>query len=579
MPPPPAPPPVPEKQSRSEKAKAKLFSRPGKISTKNESKEKPLPSPGKIGSALSALQRGNFSTSSLLDTSSQSMYNMNNSSSATIRAVETPTEDRGKEKERKHHFLSRQKHKLKDEYHLPLSSAASNSLPTDPNAPNSLYNFNVPSSPGPNSSGFVKAKKEKRLAERSDSRLDNDSTLGSQSDWPGPSSLPSLSQQSSYMHEPVDPSKLGLHNHMTLDDAWPYLKAKLLVIFEGEDLRLPVEDFNRVVQMHIQYCIHKRSPNSMLEDLREFLAAGFSSLDRTLRNAPEDRFIPTLVELWLFTFTSILPYVQAVFLPLDLEVSGCGTIMTPEQARDFWGGVMATSGNSKHHRVAPAATVLDVRRLVLVAYRDIVILPRYDTLKTIFSRLSLEFLPSSLANTALASPPPEAAALSTSPTDSFSMVRPGTAMSLDPSVASYNSTSSTLLGEGSAGGRSRAISNVSFGSHGSDNALRPYTSGSGGGGSAHQQQQVLGSVREQNVEDSKQVTDMVGRMLQCMSVLSSLGDGGADDEGGSNNARMEELCKMLKLNWLGRGRTGRNRRGMVGGRVKREDRGEEVRVA
>ena len=68
-------------------------------------------------------------------------------------------------------------------------------------------------------------------------------------------------------------------------------------------------------------------------------------------------------------------------------------------------------------------------------------------------------------------------------------------------------------------------------------------------------------------------------MLQCMSVLSSLGDGGADDEGGSNNARMEELCKMLKLNWLGRGRTGRNRRGMVGGRVKREDRGEEVRVA
>jgi hypothetical protein len=31
------------------------------------------------------------------------------------------------------------------------------------------------------------------------------------------------------------------------DDAWPFLKAKLLIIFEGEDLRLPVEDFNRLV--------------------------------------------------------------------------------------------------------------------------------------------------------------------------------------------------------------------------------------------------------------------------------------------------------------------------------------------
>ena len=34
---------------------------------------------------------------------------------------------------------------------------------------------------------------------------------------------------------------------MTADDAWPFLKAKLLIIFEGEDLRLPVEDLNRLV--------------------------------------------------------------------------------------------------------------------------------------------------------------------------------------------------------------------------------------------------------------------------------------------------------------------------------------------
>ena len=567
----PPPPPPPEKQSKSEKARAKLFSRPGKISTKIDIKDKPLPSPGKIGSALSALQRANFSTTSLVDPGSQSMYNHSNSSAATIRPSETPTEDRGKEreKEKKHHFLSRQKHKLKDEYHLPLSSAASNSLPTDPNAPNSLYNFNIPASPAPSSGNFVKAKKDKKHAKRSESRLGfgDESAYGGQSDLQGPSSLPS---QQSTVYDPVDPGKLGLHNHMTLDDAWPYLKAKLLVIFEGEDLRLPVEDFNRVVQMHIKYCIHRRSPNGMLEDLRDLLAMGFSSLDRTLRKTPEDRFIPTLVELWLFTFTSILPYMQSVFLPLDLEVSGCGTIMTPEQARDFWGGVVAEPSSSDGPaRVAPAATVLDVRRLVLTSYRDIVILPRYETLKNIFSRLSLEFLPSSFANTAMSSSQPDST-LSTSPPESFSsMARPGTAMSLDPSVGSYNSTSTTLLGEGSggsAGGRSRAISNVSFGSHGSDGVMRPFTPSS---------VQVLGSVREQNVEDSKQVTEMVGRMLQCMSVLSSLG-GVGDDEG---NSKIVELCKMLKLNWLGRGRTGRNRMGIVGGRVRREGTREELRVA
>ncbi|KOS18476.1 Target of rapamycin complex 2 subunit bit61 [Escovopsis weberi] len=552
--------------SKSEKAKAKLFSRPGKIGTKGDVKDKPLPSPGKIGNALSALQRNNFSANSLADPNGPQLYSLSNSSSATIRPLEPNVEEKGKEKEKKHHFLSRQKQKLKEDYHLPLSSAASNSRPTDPNAPSSLYNFSVPPSPSPHSSSFAKSKKDKKHGDRSEHRNDGDASMGA--DWPGSSSLPALSPFPSNLSDVIDLGKSAPSN-MSMEDAWPYLKAKLLVIFQGEDLRLPIEDINRVVQSHIQWCVHKRSPNAMLDDLRDLLAMGFSTMDRTLRKTPEDRFMPTLVELWLFTFTSILPYMQAAFLPLDLEVAGCGTIMTADHAREFWGGVATSSAgpNDKSVPVMPAATILDVRRLVLTAYRDIVILPRYDSLKTIFSRLSLEFLPSAFSNMALASPPESG--LSTSPSESFSaMARPGTAMSLDPSVGSCASTSTTLLSESSVGSRSRAVSNVSLGSRGSDGLHRPFTPSG---------VQILSSVREQNVEDSKQVTDMVGRMLQCMSVLSSLGGvgGDANDDG---NRRMVELCKMLKLNWLGRGRTGRNRMGIVGGRVRRDEVREEVRV-
>jgi hypothetical protein len=577
-----------ERPAKPEKSKVKLFSRPGKIGTKGEPKDKPLPSPSKIGSALASLQRGNFSTSSLVDSSASSLYSLNNSSSATIRALETPIEQStGREKEKKHNFLSRQKHKLtsKDDYHL--STISSNSRSTEGSGPaSSLYNFHIPSSPGPGTSSFSKGissldirhagRKDKR-SERVESRLESEASFGLGSEWSGPSSVPSVSAQSSmYLSDTMDSNKYGL-NGMALDDAWPYLKAKLLVIFEAEEVKVPIEDLNRIVSMHIQFCLQRRSPNIIVEDLRDLFTTGFASQDRTLRKTPEDRVIHALVELWIFTFTSILPYMQAVFLPLDLEFSGCGPLMNPEQARDFWGGVIASSTDQSPH-VSPASSVLDVRRLVLNAYRDVVILPRYDTLKTIFSRLSLEFLPSSLASIALASPPLEPPMLSTSPSDSISMIRPGTAMSLDPSIASYNSSSTTLLGDGSAGGgnRSRAISNVSFGSHGSDGGPRPFTPSSLqvlGSGS-------LGSLREQNVEDSKQVTEMVGRMLQCMSVLANVGV--TADRNDESNRRMEELCRLLKLNWLGRGRTGRNRRGMVGGRVRRDiqrdDVREEVRV-
>ncbi|KAG4220057.1 hypothetical protein PC116_g31464 [Phytophthora cactorum] len=146
-------------------------------------------------------------------------------------------------------------------------------------------------------------------------------------------------------------------------------------------------------------------------------------------------------------------------------------------------------------------------------------------------------------------------------------------MSLDPSVASYNSTSTTVFGNDSNPSRSRAISNVSFGSGVSDAAstgtgslFRSFAPQTRDGG-----REVLGSVREQNVEDSKQVTEMVGRMLQCMSVLASVDTGVNPAETDEASKMVSELGRLLKLNWLGRGRTGRNRRGMVGGRVKRQE--------
>ena len=170
----------------------------------------------------------------------------------------------------------------------------------------------------------------------------------------------------------------------------------------------------------------------IVEDLRDLLSTGFSSLDQTLRRTPDDRLIPHLVEMWLFTFTSLLPYMQAVFLPLDLEFSGHGPLMPSETARDFWGALPSSSNGSN----IPASQALEVRRIVLIAYRDTVILPRFDNLKTMFSRLSLDSISLAL---------PASDGRSASP-DSFSGGRPGTAMSLDPSHASYGSQTTTLLG-------------------------------------------------------------------------------------------------------------------------------------
>ncbi|KFZ24884.1 hypothetical protein V502_00617 [Pseudogymnoascus sp. VKM F-4520 (FW-2644)] len=634
----------PDRPAKAEKSKVKLFSRPGKLSglgKEKESKDKQMGSPSKLGFGAHQPQRVNMSTHSLADSNmsgASSMYSLGNSSSATIRPIDTASvaeKEPGKEKKH-HHFLSRQKQKLsgKDDHHLPLSSANSNSRPVDPNAPSSFYNFNLPPSPGPTATSFSKsmsgldlrhggrALREKKREEKSAANHSfQESVLReseASSDWVGASSLsstaallpyaglpPSAYPASIYGGDLPDLARYGLNN-MGPDDAWPLLKSKIFAVFQGEDLKLPIEDFNRLVSIHIQRCIVKRAPNLIIDDIRDLLATGFLSIDATLRATSDERLIPRLVEMWLFVFTSVLPNLQSVFLPLDLEFEGCGPLMGQTAAREFWGAlpISSLSNGGSNPTPVPAHYLLSIRRLVLTTYRDVVILPRFEILQTLFSRLSLESI-NFPSQPSYSQSPILPSSLSTSPPD----VRPGTAMSLDPAFSSYGSQSTTLLngsgaGSDSVGARSRGVSNVSFGSDQREavyaQSTRPFApspmlSGSSFGLSGS----TIGattSQREVNAEDSKHVTDTVGRMLQCMSVLAAVGIIAGDgsevkvqrevtptNTGTGGRARgystalvedevaqdkMDRLCKALKLNWLGRGRTGRNRRGLVGGRMK-----------
>lgn len=350
----------------------------------------------------------------------------------------------------------------------------------------------------------------------------------------------------------------------------------------------------------------KRAPNLIIDDIRDLFATGFLSIDATLRSTTDDRLIPRLVEMWLFVFTSVLPNLQSVFLPLDLEFEGCGPLMSQTAAREFWGAlpISSLSNGGSNPTPVPAHYLLSIRRLVLTTYRDVVILPRFEILQTLFSRLSLESI-NFPSQSSYSQSPILPSSLSTSPPD----VRPGTAMSLDPAFSSFGSQSTTLLngsgtGSDSVGARSRGVSNVSFGSDQREAVYAQSTRtfapspmlSSGGLGLSGSTIGATTSQREVNAEDSKHVTETVGRMLQCMSVLAAVGiitgDGsgvkvqreatttttvtGGRARGYSTTLvedevaqdKMDRLCKALKLNWLGRGRTGRNRRGFVGGRMK-----------
>lgn len=577
-----------------EKSKMKLFSKPKNIKVdKGTSDGRPqaLPSPGKIGLGMhssQALNRMmmNQSTTSLSEppsiSSNASLYSSANGSTSTLVPRNDGYVPQEKDKH-KHHFLSRKTHKIKekDEHSLPLSSASSTSRPVDPSAPQSLYNFAAPASPGHSGTfgasvtgldlrhggrNLRRAKKEEKAAAYLDASLDpayrdrKQSFSTERSEWPsvggslGAPSMTSLGPSpGGGVSNPGEMLNLGNSfgiTGMSPDDAWPLLKARVLLIFEGEDPRPPVEDFNALVTVHIRRCIQKRSPIILIEDLNELLMTGFGSLDQTLRHVPDDRLVPHLVILWIAVFTSILPFIQAVFLPLDLEFRGSG-IMSSTAAADFWGVLLPDEMNTKSpdNKNIPILGELEVRRITLLMFRDTVILPRYDTLMAIFSRLSLENL-----NVGLESPSPIPDARPGT-AGSQDMLPPGSVPSASHSSGGYlESTTSMTSSTFASSSRSRATSNTSAGS------FSAHSIHSNPANTLLQPQAALPpSMRSQPMNSAK-VTETVGRMLQCVSVLVSL------QSGDESQDKMGRLNKELKYNWLGRGRTGRQRQGFVGAR-------------
>ncbi|KAJ6122629.1 hypothetical protein N7512_005094 [Penicillium capsulatum] len=560
------------------KKKKKLFSKPKHIGISRDKdpfgRDRGLPSPSKIGGGLSRMVSASTTNLTDLPSNNSSMYNLSNASSSPLGTgpPPAPPEKDTKDKDKhKHHFLSRQKLKLKDRddhLKLPLSSASSNSRPADPNAPQSLYSFTSPASPAPGAtfgksvSGLdllhggralrEKKKEEKMIAESEMEWLANSGQGGSvapASAFPGPSSL---NNSSGVLGEVVLRETLqgfGLNN-MSPEDAWDFLKAKLLVIFDGEDVRIAIEDLNKLVLVHLQRCVQKRTPTSILADLQELLETGFATLNHSsLVGIPDEKVVPHLVQIWMLVFGTILPFIQAVFLPLDLEFKGVGSLMTSRESREFW-DVLPTAG-----------ATLDIRNLVLIAFRDCIILNRYETLKTTFSRLSLDSINAGFPT------------LSVTAKSTGTGGRPGTAASLDAGFGSYNSQSSTLLSTtaaeslqsdsisslanprpSSSDSRSRAASNTS------SNPDPLIFSSVSSPPTSNQRPTVI---HRANLADSSHViTETVGRMLQCVSVLASVQTDDAHQE------KIEILSKALKHNWLGRGRTGRDRRGFVGAKIR-----------
>ncbi|KAJ8608691.1 hypothetical protein MRB53_039493 [Persea americana] len=604
------PAPMPPQAKEKKPSKMKLFSKPKNLNLSKDREAKiglGAPSPGKgvIGAHVLRGGMANASTTSVNDTASSasSLYSSANASTSTL----VPSTSTEKEKDKDRHrpgFLSRSKHKAKDEHTpLPLSSAASNSQAVNPDRPMPLYSFTPDS---PSTTSFAKTmsnfghsgralrekKKEEKAAAANAAKFEAASLYANHSyseksdmfssysnaESFGPSSTNTVLSEATLYNESSVPSvsanaianvgsAMGVPG-LGPDDVWPLLKSRLLYIFSGDSVWRPVEELNILVSSHIERCVRRKLPLVLIEDLAELLHTGFSSLAHILRATPEERLVIRLVEMWENVHRHIVPFMQAVFLPLDLEFRGRGTYLTAAQAKEFWSNIPEAYKSDDRPASADSHNLklgdeLEIKRITLIAFRDTVILPRHETLTAIFSRLSLGNI-----NTTTTHMDSQARGHSRSDPAHPGAERPDTAGSLSPHMSSYNSQASTLLdaastssGAGSISqlNRSRATSNTSAGSFGTNLPhLNPPLPGPAHASSSPQ------PLASPIPVDPKKITQTVATMLQCLSVLTDC------QTGDVAHGVVARLTNDLKYNWLGRGRTGGNRKGWVGAKTSEQ---------
>ncbi|EAU91348.2 hypothetical protein CC1G_07383 [Coprinopsis cinerea okayama7 len=171
-------------------------------------------------------------------------------------------------------------------------------------------------------------------------------------------------------------------------DPWGALHVHVLPLFNGEPLRVPIEDLNVLVKRHIQTVVPSSPSRALVNlenDASELIAAGMVTLNAKLMGVDDEKLVARVVETWGFFWDQILTYVEGVLLPLQTDpmLSSLSKKTPHRTTSPSRSGAQSSKSTAQLSTGTPS---IDVRTVALRSFRDRVVYPLYPRL---YSRLSL----------------------------------------------------------------------------------------------------------------------------------------------------------------------------------------------
>ncbi|TFK54029.1 HbrB-domain-containing protein [Heliocybe sulcata] len=164
------------------------------------------------------------------------------------------------------------------------------------------------------------------------------------------------------------------------DNPWAQLHVHVLPLFNGEPLRIPIEDLNALVKKHVQTVISaspSRAVSTLEHDAAELISAGMVTFNAKLVGIEDEQLVRRVVERWVFFWDQVLPYVEGALLPLQTDPLLLSLYRAPKGHRT---SSPTRSGNPKSSSSLSSSAQIDVRTVALRSFRDKVILPLFPRL-------------------------------------------------------------------------------------------------------------------------------------------------------------------------------------------------------
>ncbi|KAM6502381.1 HbrB-like domain containing protein [Amanita muscaria] len=172
-------------------------------------------------------------------------------------------------------------------------------------------------------------------------------------------------------------------------DPWRLLHVHVLPLFNGEPLRIPIEDLNTLVKRHIQTVVSSSPPRALLtleQDASELIASGMVTLNAKLMEIEDEKLVARVVEIWGFFWDNVLNYVEGVLLPLQTDQLLSSLYRAPKSHHRATSPSRQNTAQAMLSLSNVSPTHIDVRSIALRSFRDRVILPLSERL---YARLAL----------------------------------------------------------------------------------------------------------------------------------------------------------------------------------------------